>query len=286
MDFTSDATDGTVSLCTAYGGPTETIGALLIGTWLGLILYGLFVHQTYVFFSTGPKEQSRVLTGLVLTILILETLHSVFCMLATYSSFAIDRPLAISASKNGWSLHILDVLSAVIFCFTQSLFARRVALIWRDYGPVVAIIAVSSSSVDALRLASIDRIDVFPGQGALTAGQLGAAIASSVLMYMSPTDHTLEQIGSLHIAQSVLVIVASELLAGALIHRLRRSRTGYARTDGIIRLLILCAGNTGLLVGISSLLSLIFSKAWPNSHLCGAVNIVATNLYAVSLLAE
>ncbi|KAI0357129.1 hypothetical protein OH77DRAFT_1422647 [Trametes cingulata] len=266
MESPSSASGGALVLSTADAKLAGNVGSLLIGTCLGVILYGLFIHQSYVFFSTGPKL--RVHTSLVVVILLLETVHCALCMLATYQILLVDRPPAVKrASDSRWSLHVpsqaLSLLSAIIFCFTQSLFARRVAIIWPYYGVAVAMIA-----------------------GAFTAGQLGAAIGSAVLFSRRPSENVSRHIGSLRVAQSVLVIGASVVLVGALIYHLRRSRTGFARTDGIIRLVILWSGYTGLTVVVTGLLSLVFALRSPESHLREAVSIVATNLYAVSLLAE
>ncbi|KAH9850393.1 hypothetical protein C2E23DRAFT_887299 [Lenzites betulinus] len=105
---------------------------------------------------------------------------------------------------------------------------------------------------------------------------------------VSSQRDNLELLLLLGVARSAAVMIASALLAGALIHRLRslRSFTDFRKTDHRIKALITYTSNTGLLIGISSLLSLIFALAWPQGQVCIAIDIVATQLYAVSLLTE
>ncbi|KAJ8473027.1 hypothetical protein ONZ51_g8125 [Trametes cubensis] len=241
------------------------LGALLIGTYLGLMLYGLSVHQAYVFYTPSCKETSWILKTAVAIILILETIHSALCIYANYTSLIIDtfQDNVPHNTHCQWSINILSVFAATIFCLTQSIYAWNVIRVLPVYGLVVAIVVA-----------------------VLATGQLGTVIAASVLLYKPRSERTIRDIRWLSCVHSAMVVVASQLLAGVLICYLRRSRTGFARSDHIIRTLILYICNTGLLVGISSILSLILVLVWPQSLLSVAVEVVATNFYAVSLLAQ
>ncbi|KAI0631696.1 hypothetical protein C8Q77DRAFT_153945 [Trametes polyzona] len=237
---------------------TEELGnvaSLLLGTFLSLILYGMSVHQAYMFFSLHHNQQGRVLKTLISVIF-------AFCMYANYELLVLDRRPGASLVHNRWSLDILNVFAAVIFCFTQSLFARRVYLMWPTHGMMVATAACI-----------------------LTAAQFGTAVATTALLYM---PRSVEAMRKIRITHSALVLVASTLLAGSLIHQLRRLRqsANFTKTDHILKTLIIYTWHTGLLIGISSLLSLLLAVACPASQVSTAVDIVATQLYAVSLLAE
>ncbi|OSC96992.1 hypothetical protein PYCCODRAFT_1481598 [Trametes coccinea BRFM310] len=270
------------------GGRTADLGALLISTFLGLMFYGVSTHQAYMFYDTEAKERSRVLKIMVSVVLALQTVHCGLCMHANYALLIGDAMSMGFPVQRGWSLNvstprarsspfetklkvyvlkgnwqILSVFSAAIFCTTHSIFARRVSRLWPTYGCFIAILV-----------------------GILTAGQLGTVIASSVLLYMPRTEQLISYIRWLICAHSAMVMLASGLLAGALIWYLWRSRTGFTRTDHIIALLCLYTFNTGMLVGITSLFSLIFVVLWPTSLISISVEVVATNLYVVSLLSQ
>ncbi|KAH9895958.1 hypothetical protein C8Q73DRAFT_690311 [Cubamyces lactineus] len=195
----------------------------------------------------------------------LETVHSALCIYANYTSLIIDtfRDNVTSYNDCQWSINILSLFAATIFCLTQSIYAWNVVRVLPVHGYLVAIVVAI-----------------------LATGQLGTVIAATLLLYKPRSERIVRDIRWLSCVHSAMVMVASQLLAGVLICYLRRSRTGFARSDHIIRILILYICNTGLLVGISSILSLVFVLVWPRSLLSIAVEVVATNLYAVSLLAQ
>ncbi|KAI0349195.1 hypothetical protein OH77DRAFT_1525853 [Trametes cingulata] len=63
----------------------NTFGALLLGTFCGLILFGITLHQgyRYVRFPAYDKD-SIIIKGTVATVLILETLHSALALHVCY----------------------------------------------------------------------------------------------------------------------------------------------------------------------------------------------------------
>ncbi|KAI1792155.1 hypothetical protein LXA43DRAFT_1093969 [Ganoderma leucocontextum] len=79
--------------------------------------------------------------------------------------------------------------------------------------------------------------------------------------------------------------VADGLLTGVLVNLLRTQRTGVKRMDQIVDSLILYGVNTGLLTGMVTLGSLLFSLISPNNLIYAGFAIVATKMYANSLLA-
>ncbi|EIW52940.1 uncharacterized protein TRAVEDRAFT_53369 [Trametes versicolor FP-101664 SS1] len=252
---TTSTADGLLTSTDDQFEQFRNLGSLLLGTFLGLILYGMTVHQTYTF-CIYQKEQTRILKPLIIIILALETIHSVLCMHASYEFLVLDRYLDMIPEKNRWSMDILNVFAAVIFCFTQSLFARRVYLMWPTYHGLM----------------------IVAGAAILTAGQFGTAIAATVLLYLPRTPEVVRKTRLLGVAHSAAVMVASALLAGALIHRLRllRKRTDFEKTDHTLKVLITYTWNTGLLIFFTSLLSLVFAIVWSKSRVCVAVDIVAT----------
>ncbi|KAL7278053.1 hypothetical protein ACG7TL_008017 [Trametes sanguinea] len=181
METLTDSTDAHLVFSQHPGGRTADLAALLISTFLGLMFYGVSTHQAYMFYCTEAKERSRVLKIMVAVVLALQTVHCGLCMHAKFvaehyclrdvsvkpnASYALLIGDAMSMGfpvQRGWSLNgnwqILSVFSAAIFCTTHSIFARRVSRLWPTYGCFIAILV-----------------------GILTAGQLGAVIASSVLL--------------------------------------------------------------------------------------------------------
>ncbi|KAI0776958.1 hypothetical protein BD413DRAFT_524227 [Trametes elegans] len=65
------------------------------------------------------------------------------------------------------------------------------------------------------------------GAGVLTAGQLGTAIAATVLLYIPRTDDIVHRVLWLSCAHYSLVFLASMLMAAALFYCLRRAHSEF-----------------------------------------------------------
>ncbi|KAI0631712.1 hypothetical protein C8Q77DRAFT_1159461 [Trametes polyzona] len=139
-------------------------------------------------------------------------------------------------------------------------FLRRVWKIGRQYRPLVAVAAV------------------------LLLGEFGFATAVTVDTFLHPTLHNSAQ-AWMNSAGVGMAVLADTILTAALIFSLHQSRTGVRRTDSIIDVLIMYAINTGLVTGIMNLLSLVFALAMPDNLIYAGIVIVATKLYANSMMA-
>ncbi|KAH9895969.1 hypothetical protein C8Q73DRAFT_459456 [Cubamyces lactineus] len=71
MDTRFDTLDGLPGFIgePSFAKHGANLGALLIGTYLGLMLYGLSLHQAYGFYTPSHKETSRILKTAVAIIL-------------------------------------------------------------------------------------------------------------------------------------------------------------------------------------------------------------------------
>nr|VWP01002.1 Serine/threonine-protein phosphatase (EC [Ganoderma boninense] len=86
-------------------------------------------------------------------------------------------------------------------------------------------------------------------------------------------------------ARNAAATVADSFMTVVLIYSLRQSRTGIKRTDSMLNVLVLYAVNTGLLISAFNVLCLVFGFVFPQSFTYIAVDLVASRLYANSLLA-
>ncbi|KAI0739671.1 hypothetical protein C8Q80DRAFT_1274723 [Daedaleopsis nitida] len=255
----------------------NTFGALLIGTFVGLIQYGWTAHQGYRYFRLYQDDRWS-LKVLVVTILqvshvgrsllcinwtlcrAFETFHSFLCVHICYYYLTTNYFNPAALSKGIWSISLLGASTGAVIILTQAFFLRRVYLIGRRYRAVVAFCAV------------------------LLLVEFAFSIAVTVVTFLHPTLHNSEQ-AWMNSTGVGLAALADTLLTAALTISLHQSRTGIKRTDSIIDLLILYAINTGLITGIFNLLSFVFAIAMPNNLIYGGLDIVATKFYANSLLA-
>ncbi|EIW52927.1 uncharacterized protein TRAVEDRAFT_75155 [Trametes versicolor FP-101664 SS1] len=237
----------------------NTFGALLIGCFVGFIQYGWTANQCYTYFRMYPGDR-LILKGLVATVLVLETFHTVLCMHIIYYYLTTNYFNPIALQEGVWSNKLLGVITGAVILASQSFFLRRVWKIGRQFRPLVAVAAI------------------------LLLGEFGFATAVTVDTFIHPTLHNSSQ-AWMNSAGVGMAVLADTLLTAALIFSLHSSRTGVRRTDSIIDLLIMYAINTGLVTGIMNLLSLIFALAMPNNLIYAGIVIVATKLYANSMMA-
>ncbi|KAI0808231.1 hypothetical protein C8Q74DRAFT_122555 [Fomes fomentarius] len=237
----------------------NTFGAMLIGTFVGLIQYGWTAHQCYRYFRVYSEDTWR-LKCLVTSILTLETLHSMLCIHICYYYLTTNYSNPGALEEGVWSINLLGACTGVVMLVSQMFFLRRVYMIGRRVRPLVAFCAV------------------------LLLVELGFAIAVTADTFLHSTLHTDDQawMNSTGVGTAAL---ADTLLTAALIYSLHQSRTGVKRTDGLIDILILYSINTGLVTGIFNTLSFIFAIAMPDTLIYAGIDIVATKLYGNSLMA-
>ncbi|KAI1786750.1 hypothetical protein LXA43DRAFT_1168973 [Ganoderma leucocontextum] len=120
-----------------------TYGALLLASFLGFMLYGLFLHQTYQYFrrfSTDPPYIKIMVTPSLPSSRLLETVHLLMTGHLCYSHLVTSYFNPTSLLVGGCSSfhQVLPVISAVTIIVSQIFSIRRVSLI----GPRQAMIAV------------------------------------------------------------------------------------------------------------------------------------------------
>ncbi|KAI0822121.1 hypothetical protein BC628DRAFT_698975 [Trametes gibbosa] len=237
----------------------DTFGALLIGCFVGFIQYGWTVNQCYTYFSAYPNDR-RALKSLVATVLVLETFHTILCMHICYYYLTTNYFNPAALEKAVWSINLLGVVTGAVILASQSFFLRRVWMIGQKFRPLVIV------------------------AGVLLVGEFGFATAVTVDTFVHPTLHNNNQ-AWMNCAGVGMAVLADTILTAALIFSLHRSRTGIRRTDSLIDLLIMYSINTGLVTGVTNMLSLVFALAMPDNLIYAAIVIVATKLYANSMLA-
>ncbi|PIL32541.1 hypothetical protein GSI_05244 [Ganoderma sinense ZZ0214-1] len=248
----------------------NTFGALLIGTFVGLIQYGWTTHQSYRYFRMYG-EDTWILKSLVAGVLVLETFHSVLCMHLSYFYLTTNyfNPKALQVGV--WSIILLGVSTGAVIFLSQLFFLRRVYMIGRRWRPLVAFCAL------------------------LLLAELGFATAVTVDTFIDPTLHNSSQ-AWMNSAGVGIAALADTLLTTALIWSLHQSRTGIKRfdtpldllslraiidlasfsTDSLIDVLIMYSINTGLATGVANILSFAFAIAMPHNLIYAGIDIVAT----------
>ncbi|TBU25290.1 hypothetical protein BD311DRAFT_507112 [Dichomitus squalens] len=236
----------------------NTYGALLLGTFFGLMLYGLTIQQTYRYFRRYPTD-IPILVYLVLVILIIETVHTAMIMAACYWHLVSNYFNPVALLVGHWSLKLMIPTSGLSILVCQAFYARRVWYVGHRYRYIVWVAGVLMVALLAFTI-------------------------SATLEGFIPTGEFRRVSWMVSVLFSLAVVI-DILLTSSLIFVLVRSRTGFNRTDSTIDVIVVYAINTGLLNSIVGLLGSIFSIILPGNLIWVAISIVGVKLYANSVLA-
>ncbi|KAI9058005.1 hypothetical protein FKP32DRAFT_1762002 [Trametes sanguinea] len=260
-NITSEVPFNPLALLQEVPSLNNTFGAFLLGTFIGLMLYGLTLHQTYRYYRLFPGDL-KIIQAFVIAALILETIHTVLCMHICYYYLVLNYAKPLALLDGVWSIRILPVPTALVILVSECFFTRRVYLIGSKY--TKAIVAITP---------------------VLMVVFMGFAAAACAEAFIRPTFAGFDGVAWMTSAGFGAAVAIDALLAATLVITLHKSRTGFKRTDSLIDLLIIYTINTGLVTGVFGVLSFIFALIWPNSLIWSACNLVATKTYATSLLA-
>ncbi|KAI9064060.1 hypothetical protein FKP32DRAFT_1591476 [Trametes sanguinea] len=104
--------------------PSNPYGPLLLGTFIGLILYGLAVNQSTNYFYRFPTDK-RYLKAFVEIILFVETLHSAlivhWCYITLVSKYGHPEALMFTT----WSMNLFLVSTGLVVTITQLYVPRQ-----------------------------------------------------------------------------------------------------------------------------------------------------------------
>ncbi|KAI0369252.1 hypothetical protein BV20DRAFT_946484 [Pilatotrama ljubarskyi] len=258
----------------------NTLGAWLMGTFFGILMQGMILHQTYRYFRLYPKDSLYlkvwVLIGRSLLDFfqrIMETLNTALTMHSSYAYLITSyfNP-AVLLCPPIWSVKITVVnMDSTAFVWNADSVRHRCA-VGRRYRIVV--------------IAAMTCYIAFIGEHAIVrdpGSSFGVADLQEFYKYS-----WLASVGS------ILMMVGDVFLTAILIYVLRQSRTGGTRTDSLLDLLIIYAVSTGELQcanlphSVLNELDIIripdLALALPNNLIYTAISIMLTKLYANTFL--
>ncbi|RDX54122.1 hypothetical protein OH76DRAFT_1065032 [Lentinus brumalis] len=238
----------------------DTMGAFLVGAFIGTLLQGVGFHQTYRYFRLYPGD-SAYLKLWVIMLLFMELVNTALVMHTCYFYLVTNyfNPLVLLGGPV-WSLKLLPVPASLSAVITQAFFARRIYLVNRKLRPV-AVLAV------LLMLAFC-----------------GCFVALTCIGWNKPTMAEFLDLSWLASTASGLIMAADLMMTVVLIWFLRHNRTGVTRTDSLLDVLILYAVSSGLLICIFNVLNVVSSLLWPDNMIFTAFCFILTKLYSNTFL--
>ncbi|KAI0667912.1 hypothetical protein C8Q78DRAFT_304050 [Trametes maxima] len=240
----------------------NTYGALMVGTFVGSILYGLTLHQVYRYTrSLAYKRDSRYVKCMVTVVVLLETWHSAIGMHAVFWYLTTNYFNPEALFHGVWSINLLSMTIGVIIAISQSFFARRLWLIDRKFRVFVVFVSI------------------------LLLGEAAFATALTVEAFIQPDLQHFQNFAWMVDVALGMVLLADGTLTALLIIVLRRRRTGFQSTEAMLNLLVIYTINTGLLTGTLTSISFFMGVFYPRTLIADGMNMCIAKLYANSLLA-
>ncbi|ESK92609.1 hypothetical protein Moror_4348 [Moniliophthora roreri MCA 2997] len=242
--------------------PGSTFGSFLVTIILSSCLYGVTCLQTWYFFR--HYNDRLLLRGVVLAILILETLHEIMAIHAVYYYLIINYANPLASLDIVWSviglIAVTDALNTIVHLF----YTAQIYKISNKKGWWICVILCLLKMV---QLAS--SIYVMVGGGQRHSYML--YFENETFMTMAIVTHT--------IAAAEDVICAS-----AISYYLHRGRSGIKSTDTLINKLIAHAINNGALTSVAGICSLMLMVSRQKNLLYTGTFTIIGNLYSNSIL--
>ncbi|OCH93188.1 hypothetical protein OBBRIDRAFT_350577 [Obba rivulosa] len=233
----------------------NTLGTLLIGVMIAAIVYGITVVQTYQYFRKSDSD-SRILRALIMLLWVLDTVHQALLAFGLYTYVISDYGDIAALTTPTSSLLAAVVISATIEMIVRSLFSHRVWKLGRNAYMTAAIIGLSVIEfVWAGPAAHLNNFEKFT------------------------------QLSPIFYVAVCAAIMADVLIASSQVATLWRLRTGFKRTDSIVRTLMLYSINTGLLTSVMAVVCLVTYVSMPDTFIYVAVYHIVSGLLLNALLA-
>ncbi|KAI0769928.1 hypothetical protein C8Q74DRAFT_859280 [Fomes fomentarius] len=224
----------------------ESYGAIFIGTFVTLVLYGLSLEQTYRYVSLSWARDALILKFIVIGLFVTDTFHCAFIMHMCYHYLVTDLMNPFDLLFLTWSLKLLPLVTGANFLFAQSFYLRRIYLAKFGYRALISSIIVTLMLIEVVLI-----------------------IITTVETIMQDTFIKKVIIERVTTALSYdVAIVVDCSLTGALVAILRKNRTVFKETNNILTSLALYAV-------IASMSFKLFSVA--------AIPIQLTHIYLIHI---
>ncbi|KAI1788233.1 hypothetical protein LXA43DRAFT_648995 [Ganoderma leucocontextum] len=238
---------------------------MLIGTFLGLVLYGITLHQVYRYSRLYSSDRIELKFAVYCTV-VLETVHMALschtCYYYLVSSYFEPEKLEYPTHAMEW----LPILSGLIISTSQAFFARRAYLFTKGWYRGLVFLAV-----------------------ACLVSELGFCVATTIFEYHDSASG----FGGQFVSRTWLIACASGCALGAdtilttvLITALRQNRSGVKRTDSVLDVLVLYTITTGFITSVSVIALFLCVIIIPAEvGIFTAISVIMTKFYANTLLA-
>ncbi|KAL4267424.1 DUF6534 domain-containing protein [Pleurotus pulmonarius] len=238
----------------------NTMGAALIGSVCAAVLYGVSCIQTWYYYDRYPTD-AWYIKYLVASVWVFDTIHQVLISHTVYHYLVSNYTNPAMLGNIIWSVLLEVLFNSLICLLVQGFLTMRV---WRmsNKNKILTFIVLC-----------------------LVIAEFVCSVVFVVQSMQLQTWLQLSQLKGLSMAVNVLAAAGDALIAASLVYLLRRSRTGFKKSDTMISRLIVFTVNTGLFTSICAVMSLVSIVLWGNTLIYVAFYFSLGRLYSNSLLA-
>ncbi|KAI9063667.1 hypothetical protein FKP32DRAFT_693080 [Trametes sanguinea] len=238
----------------------NTLGAAFLGNIAAACFYGITLLQTYIYYGRNGSDR-LYLKCLVFVLWALDSVHLALITHSVYLYAVTDFANFLALEVPVWSILAQVIVTGVSDLIVRMIFCERVwKLSKRNWTLLIMIVTTS--------------LVVF-----------GGSIAFAVKGFGVPNFFALSEISGILYTSLGAGVVADILIAASMCVLLAQRQTGFARTDSMVRVLILYSVNTGALTSLCALLCLITYATMPDNFVFIGVYFVLPKLFLNSLLA-
>ncbi|KAJ7237220.1 hypothetical protein B0H12DRAFT_113324 [Mycena haematopus] len=239
----------------------NTMGSALLGCIFAAGLYGVSCVQTWYYFNRYGSTDHWYIKALVGLVFVCDSVHQALISHTVYWYVITNYSRPEALSNLVWSILLEVLFNGLIGLIVQSFLTMRV---WRLSNRNKYLTAVTASLVLA---------------------EFGCSVAFTIQSMQLHTWKELTELKGLSMSVNVLGAAADFLIALILVFYLRRSRTGFKKSDTMITKLIMFSVSTGLLTSICAVASLVSILVWGQTLIYVAFYFSLGRLYFNSVLA-
>ncbi|TDL19113.1 hypothetical protein BD410DRAFT_900448 [Rickenella mellea] len=237
----------------------NTFGAAFLGLVASSIMYGLTLLQTFHYYRHYSQDRAT-LKWLVGVLTLIDTVQLILSTWAIYWYLVANFGNFPNLGVPHWSLELQTDSNTAVSVGVQLFFTHRVWQLSKNK-PLTAVLLVLTAIHFSLGI-------YFTVQ---------SFVLKSFAQYIRLVWVPSVGVGS--------AAVADIIIAVSMVYFLRKSRTGFARTDTLIATLMMYSINTGLLTSIVATVSVILYGTMPNNLIWIFAYWVLGKLYINSFLA-
>ncbi|KAJ7087187.1 hypothetical protein B0H15DRAFT_302035 [Mycena belliarum] len=239
----------------------NTMGSALLGVIGAAGLYGVSCVQTWCYYNRYGATDVWYIKALVGIVFVFDSVHQALISHTVYWYVITNYSNPAALETLVWSILLEVLFNGLIGLIVQGFLTMRV---WRLSNKNIPLTAIAVS---------------------LVLGEFGCSVAFTIQSLKLQTWQELGELKGLSMSVNVLGAVSDFVIAVILVFYLRRSRTGFKKSDTMISKLIMFSVSTGLLTAVCALASLVSILVWGQTLIYVAFYFSLGRLYFNSVLA-